>query len=147
VVDSNNGLGEKDVFRLDAEHVTGVVKSILEKESSVAHEAQTAFEEASREQAAATQREEEDRKMEALEVEGWLTSFKLGRFAGAIIELGYESLEYLQDADEADIDELVTDVEMNKPQAKRLLREWKKLKAEGGSQSLGLSLRKRRRCQ
>lgn len=133
VVDRHNGLGEKDVFALDGEHVAGVVKSIFEKEASGAEETQMVLEAASQKQAAAVQREEQERKMQALAVEEWLTSVELSRFAGAIIEQGYESLKYLQDADEEDIDELVTDVGMKKPQAKRLLREWQKLKAKGGS--------------
>ena len=64
-------------------------------------------------------------------VDDWLSSIKLGAFAFKIIEEGYEELQFLCDADESDIDELVAELQssagMKKPHAKTLKKAWRAL--------------------
>eukprot|EP01047_Picozoa_sp_COSAG01_P011217 COSAG01_NODE_490_length_16356_cov_34.781898_8_plen_2008_part_00 len=52
----------------------------------------------------------------------WLATVQLQRYADAIKEAGYDELEFLKDADESDIDDLVTEVTMKKPHVKTFKR-------------------------
>ena len=60
----------------------------------------------------------------------WLASIKLGAYADAIAEEGYEELQLLSDAEEADIEELLgslladSSVRMKKPHARTLNMAW-----------------------
>eukprot|EP01050_Picozoa_sp_SAG11_P026849 SAG11_NODE_6581_length_1284_cov_1.532489_1_plen_176_part_10 len=64
----------------------------------------------------------------------WLASCKLDRYAAALEEDGYDALEFLVAADEADILEASVKVKMKKPHAKAFLAAWKVLVGAGGGQ-------------
>jgi hypothetical protein len=57
----------------------------------------------------------------------WLTQIKLASYADGMSEQGYDDLQFLRDANEADIDELIVDVRMKKGHAKKFKLEWKAL--------------------
>ena len=61
-------------------------------------------------------------------VDDWLAQCKLQRYAGAIDEAGYDEIDFLKEADEAEIDDLASQVEMKVPDAKALKRAWLKLR-------------------
>ena len=71
----------------------------------------------------------------------WLASIKLGAYADAIAEEGYDELQFLGDAEEADIDELLETLQgsagagagvgMKKPHARTLKKAWKALRSDG----------------
>ena len=52
---------------------------------------------------------------------------KLQRYSAAIKEAGYDELEFLMDAEEADLDEMVTDIDMKKAHIRTFKRNWKAL--------------------
>ena len=67
---------------------------------------------------------------ELSELEVWLTDIHLERYAEAMGKLGYDELNFLQDATKEtkeDVEELAGEVQMLKPHAKTFVREWKKL--------------------
>ena len=57
-------------------------------------------------------------------VDEWLAQCKLQRYAGAIKDAGYDEIDFLKEADEAEIDDLASQVEMKVPHAKALKRAW-----------------------
>ena len=66
------------------------------------------------------------------ELDAWLASVELGRYAPQIQEYGYDTLKVLRAATEADIIEMTedSDVKMKKPHRRLFLAEWKKLLTE-----------------
>jgi len=77
----------------------------------------------------------------AVSVSEWLASIKLEAYADAIAEEGYDELQFLGDAEEADIDELLETLQgsagagagvgMKKPHARTLKKAWKALRSDG----------------
>ena len=63
------------------------------------------------------------------ELDAWLASVELGRYAPQIKEYGYDSFEALCGATEDDIKEMMADpdVNMKKPHQRLMLTAWKKL--------------------
>jgi len=63
-----------------------------------------------------------------LSVMQWLVGVGLNDYAGSIVEdQGYDQLEYLVQASEDDVNEIVKDASMKKPHGKKFVKEWKKL--------------------
>jgi len=69
------------------------------------------------------------------DIDGWLAAAKLGSYADVIKEYGYDSIEVLRDADEEDIQEMVTSEGphngffMKKPHQRSMIKAWKKMQA------------------
>ena len=61
-------------------------------------------------------------------IEDWLSRISLAHYTDAIKEYGYDSLEALDAALEADLEEMAADpdVGMKKPHRRLLIAEWKK---------------------
>jgi hypothetical protein len=66
--------------------------------------------------------EPESEKAEDMSVEAWLNSIKLDRYHEKIVEKGYDELEFLKDADEEDINEMIETIGMKKPHIKTFLK-------------------------
>ena len=60
----------------------------------------------------------------AQSIHSWLGGLQLERYADAVAAQGYDKVQFLSDADESDIDELIAAVEMMKPHAKTLKKAW-----------------------
>ena len=52
---------------------------------------------------------------------------ELERYSESIKAAGYDELEFVLSADEADLKEMAADIGMKKPHAKMLLRGWNQL--------------------
>jgi len=66
--------------------------------------------------------------VEAMTLESWLAEHKLARYMVALCEEGYDDLDFLRDADVADVTELAVTVTMKKPHAKAFERACAKLR-------------------
>ena len=68
-------------------------------------------------------------------MDGWLASIKLAQYAAPLTSYGYDSLEVLLDATEADIVEMTEDpdVGMKKPHRRTMLTQWRQLKSASPS--------------
>ena len=66
-------------------------------------------------------------KMTGSAMDGWLRTISLEQYAGAMKEYGYDSLEALDSASEADLEEMSKDpaVNMKKPHRRLLMDQWK----------------------
>ena len=69
----------------------------------------------------------------AWDLEDWLASIKLERYFSNVRDEGYDELEFLLGADEADISEMTATAGMKKPHAKAFLGAWQKLELRGGA--------------
>lgn len=70
------------------------------------------------------------RESSQVTIEAWLQKVKLDRYSIAVKEAGYDELQFLKDALEVDIDEMLTDIEMKKPHARTFKKAWELLIAE-----------------
>ena len=63
------------------------------------------------------------------ELDAWLASVELSRYAAQIKEYGYDSFAALRGATEADIKEMMVDpdIKMKKPQQRLMLTAWHEL--------------------
>jgi hypothetical protein len=57
-----------------------------------------------------------------MSLEAWLSSINLDRYHGALVEEGYDELQFLKDADEDDITEIIETIGMKKPHIKTFLK-------------------------
>ena len=80
--------------------------------------------------AAAAQPEPEP---EGQTLDAWLVQIKLQRYSAAIKEAGYDELEFLLDAEEGDLDEMIAEIDMKKAHARTFKRAWKELLGGGGA--------------
>jgi hypothetical protein len=60
-------------------------------------------------------------------IDAWLASIELGGYSSEIKQLGYESLTFLREAHLAEIEEIIRDLKMKRPQARRLIGAWTEL--------------------
>eukprot|EP01045_Picozoa_sp_COSAG04_P003669 COSAG04_NODE_151_length_22485_cov_15.968552_11_plen_531_part_00 len=82
--------------------------------------------------AAALAVEPEPEPAGGLTLDAWLVQIKLQRYASAIKEAGYDELDFLKDASEADVKEMTVDIKMKKPHANSFLSKWKELISGAG---------------
>lgn len=68
-----------------------------------------------------------DRQRSQITVDAWLQTVKLDRYASAIKDAGYDELQFLQDAQEEDIDEVLVDIKMKKPHVRTFKKAWRLL--------------------
>jgi hypothetical protein len=52
------------------------------------------------------------------ELEGWLRATELHEFHLGMQDMGYTSLRYLQEAEQEDIETMISELKMKRPQAK-----------------------------
>lgn len=57
----------------------------------------------------------------------WLHGIKLNRYEAAMQACGYDEVEFLRDADEDDIEELLEELQMKRPHARAFRRAWSEL--------------------